>query len=278
MIGVPGTIAVREYYRDTSVQYRVVWSGEHLHYGYWDETAATHARSLVRMVEVMADAAGVGPGSHILDAGCGVGGSSVWLAKSRGAVVEGVTVTPEQIPAAVSRDEQAGVAPFVRFSVQDYQATGFPDRTFDVVWALESACYADGDDKARFLAEAFRVLKPGGRLVMADGFRPRDLAPRQERIHRAFCDAWAIGELGVWPKVQASATRIGFGIEEARDITEHVMPSARRLFLLHLLFTPLAWTLPEAMHKNWLGAGVQYDMFRSGAGMYGLMVLSKPTV
>ncbi|MCL6645305.1 MAG: hypothetical protein K6U88_10085 [Dehalococcoidia bacterium] len=59
---------VRAYYAEAAGQYRVLW-GAHYHYGYWDERVRTHRESLERMVEVVADAAGIRPGDLVLDAG-----------------------------------------------------------------------------------------------------------------------------------------------------------------------------------------------------------------
>ena len=91
------------YYRSTTMQYRWAWDREHLHYGYWDRTVHSHRRSLVRMLEVMADVGGIRPGDSVLDAGCGVGGSAIWLAKRYGAKVHGITLVPEQAATAERR-------------------------------------------------------------------------------------------------------------------------------------------------------------------------------
>jgi len=267
------TERIVRYYTRTAAQYRRVWSPDHLHYGYWDRRAWTHRESLNRMVEVLADTAGIRPGEFVLDAGCGVGGSARWLARHRRARVLGISITPAQVAEAEKRSRHFSD---VSFMVADYLDTGLPGASVDVVWALESACYAPGTAKAEFLREAYRILRPGGRLVMADGFTRRPPRTREEReALLAFCDAWALPTLGVWPEVLAEAERIGFEIRTARDITRHVLPSAVRLLVLHLGFTPFAWLLLDEERRNWLGAYWQWRVFRT-VGMYGLLLAVKP--
>ncbi len=105
----------------------------------------------------------------MLDAGCGLGGSAIWLAQQFGAEVVGVNLVASQVYRARRSAYRHGVSDRVRFERRDFTRTGFPEGNFDVVWAIESICHTS--DKPAFLVEARRLLKPGGRLVVADLFR-----------------------------------------------------------------------------------------------------------
>ena len=74
------------------------------------------------------------------------------------------------------------------FHAADYTATGLPAGAFDGAMAIESACHAPGADKLGFVREAARLLAPGGRLVVADGFLKRP-------VRRGGFGAWAIDAL-----------------------------------------------------------------------------------
>src|SRR5262249_58415583 len=102
-------------------------------------------------------------------AGCGVGGSAVWLARTHAVEVVGVTLVASQVVRARRFAETSGVTGRVTFEQQDYTHTTFPDGTFDVVWAMESICHAP--EKGLFVQEARRLLKPGGRLGVVEYMR-----------------------------------------------------------------------------------------------------------
>ena len=97
--------------------------------------------------------------------GCGIGGSTLYLASKYRAEAVGITLSPVQADRATNRATAAGLADHVQFQVADALAMPFAEDTFDLVWSLESGEHMP--DKAKFLQECCRVLKSGGRLIMA---------------------------------------------------------------------------------------------------------------
>src|SRR5215813_12507551 len=105
--GAPGrgpkgshTDAIIGYYDETWLDYRMLWLNPDnlaVHFGYTDSTTRSHTDALKNMNRVLADRVRIQPGERVLDAGCGVGGSSLWLARERGAEVVGITLAPSQV-------------------------------------------------------------------------------------------------------------------------------------------------------------------------------------
>ena len=166
-LSLPLRDRIRKLYDDTTQGWVHVW-GDHLHHGYYGprgDEPKDHVQAQADMVDTLIDWAGApldGNVHNILDAGCGVGGSARHLAERFGAVVEGITLSPVQRDLAIQLSEGRSD---VRFSVADANHSGFDDNTFDIVWALESGEHMS--DKYTFLKECTRVLRPGGRLILA---------------------------------------------------------------------------------------------------------------
>jgi len=104
--------------------------------------------------------------ARVLDVGCGVGGTSRYLAKKLGpnADVTGITLSPNQVKRATELAVEQGVEN-AKFTVMNALKMDFPDNSFDVVWACESGEHMP--DKDAYINEMMRVLKPGGKYVMA---------------------------------------------------------------------------------------------------------------
>jgi len=101
----------------------------------------------------------------ILDVGCGIGGSSRWMAKCfPDAEVLGITLSPAQVKRATELAKEQGLTN-VKFQVTDALNTKFEDDTYDLVWGCESGEHMP--DKKKYIEEMTRVLKPGGNWVMA---------------------------------------------------------------------------------------------------------------
>ncbi|MBO0768041.1 MAG: class I SAM-dependent methyltransferase [Solirubrobacterales bacterium] len=149
--------------------------GEELHYGVFDDPATPLAEATARLTELMLEAARLAPGLALLDVGCGTGAPARRIARETGATVTGITTSAEGVARATALAEDAGLASELTFLQRDGMDNGFPDQSFDRVWALESSHLMRHRD--RLIAECARVLAPGGRLVLCDIVlrRPLDL-------------------------------------------------------------------------------------------------------
>lgn len=231
---------LHEYYEDTWFEYRFLWldpRNRALHFGYEQPGEKGHAESLVALNHVMAEHALMRRGERVLDAGCGVGGTSLWLTEEYEADVVGINLVGEHIERARRYARERGLGGRVRFEPADYTDTGFPADDFDVVWAQESACHAP--DKAAFGAEAARLLRPGGRLVMAEyvlnpGDPGADIAAWEQGWEMTLLD-----EAG-WCEVLEGA---GFVDIVFDDVTPCMRRSLRRLDRLCKGLGPIAKAL-----------------------------------
>jgi MPBQ/MSBQ methyltransferase len=126
-------------------------------------------------------------GSTLLDVGCGIGGSSGILARDYGFSVTGVTISPQRAQDLTSDELDA------KFLVDNAIALSFPDASFDVVWSVEAGPHMP--DKGIFAKELLRVLKLGGRLVVADwnqrDDREKPLNFWEKPVMRQLLDQWS---------------------------------------------------------------------------------------
>jgi tocopherol O-methyltransferase len=278
------TDAIVAYYDETWLDYRLLWlNGKNLsvHFGYTDATTRGHASALLNMNRVLADRAGIRPGERVLDAGCGVGGSSLWLAQERGAQVVGIALGGSQVARARRFAARRKLADRVAFERADYTCTPFPPASFDVVWSIESLCHAP--DKAAFYREAARLLRPGGRLVVAEYVRAtRPLDAVGELLLHEWLDGWAIPDLDT--RAEHLNHLAAAGLAEARldDVTAHTRPSLRRLYRMTFWTYPLA-VMGRAVgirsaiqHGNVIGSLRQYQALERGLWFYSILSAVKP--
>jgi tocopherol O-methyltransferase len=272
----PDPHAVGRHYDELDRFYREVW-GEHLHHGLWrrgDETPEVAARQLV---DEVARQAGLQPGNYVCDVGCGYGGTARILAQEYGAQVTAYTVSQAQYDYACAQGNEGNPV----YCLQDWLANDLPDAHFDAVVAIESLSHMA--DKARFFTEAYRVLRPGGRLVLCAWLAYEYPSPWQVRhLLEPICTEGQLPSLGSAAEYYAMMDAAGFAPAAFTDLSHHVARTwticLRRV--LHGLLTHPAYLafLLDPRHHNRTFTWSLFRIplaYRTGAFRYGLFVARK---
>ncbi|MET1075904.1 MAG: methyltransferase domain-containing protein [Umezawaea sp.] len=243
------TDGIADSYNDNSVLFRALtqvgW-GDLVNVGYvtWPTLPLAvrglgpFQRRLVRRSLALLDAR---PGEVVLDACCGRGFTTAWLAR-QGCRALGVDIQPEQVAEARTR---FGHVPGARFAVVDVTApppvagdVDLSDGSIDRVHCLEAAFHFGAAGRRAFLEQSYRLLRPGGRLVLVD-FTWRDSDPTAIEAldpDRLVRDTWHFEEFEPLDRYFTTATGLGFEVRAVHDWTPHalvhygrVAPALRRI-------------------------------------------------
>lgn len=210
--------------------------GRHVHLGHWDAPApdappqpGEFARAQARMAELLIELAQLRAGQHVLDVGCGFGGTLEAVNRQqRDMVLTGVNIDPRQLD--LCRQIEARNGNRLHWELADACRLPFGDASFERVLCIE-AMFHFGSRRA-FFAEAARVLKPGGMLVASDiviaaSARALDTAgfPIEAPVRAGF---------GPWPDFwsadadhRALAAAAGLAAGALHDASAQTLPSHR---------------------------------------------------
>jgi tocopherol O-methyltransferase len=276
---------IAQFYDHSSGLWEQTW-GEHMHHGYYGPEglqAKPRRQAQIDLIEELltwaqasSSLGSSSPGSspQVLDVGCGIGGSSLYLAGRLQAQVQGITLSPVQAQRAQERAQMAGLGQRARFQVANALAMPFADESFDLVWSLESGEHMP--NKQQFLQECCRVLRPGGRLILATWCHrplPPELTAAEqdllERIYEVYCLPYVIS----LPEYQQLATDLPLRNLQTADWSTAVAPFWD--VVIDSAFNPQTiwgilsggWPMIQATFAlGWMAEG-----YRSGLVRYGVL-------
>ena len=241
-------VSLEQYYSEAGPDYAAWSPAFNMHFGYYRAGVNPLRREsmLEQMNAEVLDRLRVKeiPVPRMLDMGCGLGATLRSFARRLpDARLAGITRVPWQVERARVLNEEAGYGGRIEVIEGDYEETTLPGSSFDAVHALESSCHAHGPDKGLLLGEAHRLLRSGGRLVVADGFLTgRFGTALQKRIYRKLCECWVIEELAQLSRFTTKLEQLGFREVTVEHLQMRVAPS-----VMHVPFVTLKFLLTDVV-------------------------------
>ena len=203
--------------------------GLYLNLGYW-KTARTIDEACVAMAMLVAETAGIGPETDVVDVGFSFGDQDMLWADRLGARhITGLNITPSQVKLARERVAARGLSDRITLLEASATRMPLPDASADRVVGVECAFHFD--TREDFFREAFRVLRPGGRMVLADVIRAHpDPRPFRRRVQdfnwRFFEQKYAVpaANADTRESYAAKLTAAGFAGANVSSIRHEVYP------------------------------------------------------
>lgn len=267
---------IARYYDTHQSLYSRFWSKSALHYGFWCKGTAKLEEAVQNTNRFLVSALSIESRDWVFDAGCGIGGTGIHIAEATGARVTGVTLSDVQLGYFADRRARSGSSHLIEVSKQDYARTGFRDATFSKIVAVESICHAQC--KAAFAKEAFRILKPGGRIAIVDAFlKTGELTVPEARIYKKFINGWVVPNLASTRDFANFLAGAGFDQIKFIDMQASIEKSVDLIRRWSYITAPFNYIGSKlGLFRENLAGFYQKNLFRNKIAIYGVFVARKP--
>jgi tocopherol O-methyltransferase len=227
---------VADHYDELDHFYREIW-GEHVHHGLWERGDETPEEAVLSLVASVVKRGRIGAGARVCDIGCGYGATARMLALECGATVSAITISPAQYRHALS---EGGGVHNPEYHLCDWLNNDLPSGAFDAVLSIESSEHMQ--DKEMFFAQAYRVLRAGGRIVICAWLSAENSTALQQRhLLEPICREGRIPGLGTESDYRKWFSDARFFLESFEDVSARVRKTwtiCFRRLLLNLLRQP----------------------------------------
>ncbi|KAF3931858.1 Cycloartenol-C-24-methyltransferase [Dactylella cylindrospora] len=279
---------IKDHYDLLSDYYYSLW-GEHIHHGYFTDPNDTKEVAQRRLISLLLERSKLPASSRVLDVGCGVGGTSRYLAIEHGCTVTGITISNKQVEIAkrLSAEEAAKLDPKASLPVTDdesttlksgqvrfieldaekmgdyFDGTAGKEGGFDAVWISEAMSHLP--HKQLFFDNAYKLLKSGGgKLVVADWFKAEGLGEKEMADDiKPIEDGMLLPPLCTMTEYVEHAKAAGLKVySEPFDISEQVKQTWD--ISLSLVQSPALWGLAIAAGRDILSFLWAFQAMRRG--------------
>ncbi len=221
------------YYEDTGLDYGE-WSKEfNMHFGYYrlwmnpfkrEPMLEEMNRQVFNHLKLNED------DKVIYDLGCGLAAPCrSFIKKCPNKKIKGITIVNWQVEKAKELNNAVGLDSSIELILGDYTELPFADNSADALYALESCCHTKGLDKAPFVNEMMRVLKPGKRFVIVDGFikkEPESFGALLGYCYKEICKGWALPSFPHIGLFTGAIKKFGGEKIQVKDFSFRIAPTA----------------------------------------------------
>lgn len=270
----------RDYYNseDADHFYSTIWGGEDIHIGLYETMDESISVASQRTVQTMANyLPSLKAGDVVLDLGSGYCGAARYLAKTYGVSVKALNLSEVENQRARELNSAAHLSEKIQVIDGSFETLPFTtadqDNGFDVIWSQDAILHSG--QREQVLAEAFRVLKPGGYFVFTDPMQADDcpqgvLQPILDRIH--LC---SLGSPGFYRQV---GEKLGFNVVKFDDLTGQLINHYQRVLDETEKYTDdlINKVDPAYIERMKTGLGYWIEGGKNGYLAWGIFLLQKP--
>jgi ubiquinone/menaquinone biosynthesis C-methylase UbiE len=275
-----GKNKIQKYYRESNLGYNLVHSKEgsvHMAINY---NGVFHEDGYYQQVREISEHIADNL-LNVLELGCGKGFNSTYLAKAfPTSTFSGIDITERHL---VYAKKKAKSHINLNFKTGDFHQLEQPDSSLDLVFELEAICHTDKPEV--ILGEVFRVLKPGGKFILYEGFRAANF-DHQSKIQKEAAilieKTMAVNNGHNIQEWLSIAEKIGFNVELNDDISYAIMPNLKRFHRLALKFFGslilskiLLTILPDNLIKNTIAGSLMPFSIMQKSQSYNRIILVK---
>ncbi|KAI1340684.1 S-adenosyl-L-methionine-dependent methyltransferase [Xylariaceae sp. FL0016] len=288
---------IKKHYEIASDYYYSLW-GQHIHHGYFKSPTETKEQAQVNLIDYLLEISALPDGSRVLDVGCGVGGTTRFLAKEHDCQVTGITISGRQVEIAkrltlaetsTEGEDSSGFfayskgkARFIELDAEKmaeyFAAQAAPSAQVDCVWISEALSHLP--NKPLFFSSSFSLVASGGRLVIADWFKAPGLTTEQvDADIKPIEDGMLLPRLFTSDEYVAMAKEAGFKLRgEPIDISKDVAKTWDISW--SLVSSPSLWAFAISQGRDGLAFLQAFRAMRrgyaNGTFRYAIMSFEKP--